>query len=142
MSEDDQDPSDFRAAVVSVGMFGVLSEITLRVDRAFKLKERRAPQTLDYCLENLDSLVNGHQYVKFWVEFYNNFCVVYETDKTDEAISDRPGMIESFLTVSTIYAVAVCTPKYEVIVVSVCVHASTTLSLLLIACTKFSEFSD
>ena len=99
VSEDDEDPSGFRAAVVSVGMFGVLSEITLHVDRAFNLKERRTPQTLDFCLENLDSLVNGHQYVKFWVEFYNNFCVVYETDKTDEAIGGNPGMIESFLTV-------------------------------------------
>ena len=102
MSEDDQDPSDFKAAVVSIGMFGVLSEITLRVDRAFNLKERRTPQTLDYCLENLDSIVNSHRYVKFWVEFYNNFCLVYETDKTDEAVRDRPGMIESFLTVSTL----------------------------------------
>ena len=99
MSEDDDDPSDFRAAVVSVGTFGVLSEITLRVDRAFNLKERRTPQTLDFCLDNLDPLVNGHRYVKFWVEFYNNFCVVYETDKTDEAVGGNPGMIESFLTV-------------------------------------------
>lgn len=61
-------------------MFGVLSEITLRVDCVFNLKERRIPQTLDFCLENLDSLVNGHQYVKFWVKFYSNLCVVYETD--------------------------------------------------------------
>ena len=83
-------------------MFGVLSEITLHVDHAFNLKEKRTPQTLDFCLKNLDSLVNDHQYVKFWVEFYNNFCVVYETNRTDEAIGGNPGMLESFLTVSII----------------------------------------
>ncbi len=85
-------------------MFGVLSEITLRVDHAFNLKERRTPKTLKYCLDHLDWLVNSHQYVKFWVEFYNNFCVVYETNRTDEAIGDNPGMIESFLTVSVFKA--------------------------------------
>ena len=85
--------------MVSVGMFGVLSEITLHVDKAFKLKETRTPQTLDFCLENLDHLVNNHRYVKFWVEFYNNFCVVYQTDKTEDDIGRNPGRVESFLTV-------------------------------------------
>ena len=85
--------------MVSVGKFGVLSEITLRVDHAFNLKEKRTPQTLDFCLDHLDYLVNSHQYVKFWVEFYSNFCVVYETNRTDEDIGDNPGKIESFLMV-------------------------------------------
>ena len=101
--EEDEDPSSFRAAVVSVGMFGILSEVTLRVDNAFNLKEIRSPQTLDYCLENLDELVNGHQYVKFWVEFYNNFCVLYQTNKSSDDLGGNPGMIESFLTVSHTY---------------------------------------
>ena len=79
----------------------MLSEITLRVDKSFNLMEQRTPQTLDYCLDNLDHLVKGHRYVKFWVEFYNNFCVVYQTDKTTEPLSGNPGMIESFLTVYT-----------------------------------------
>lgn len=80
-------------------MFGVLSEITVRIDKAFNLKERRSPQTLDYCLENLNHLVESNKYVKFWVEFYNNFCVLYQTEKTDDPISGNPGMIQSFLTV-------------------------------------------
>lgn len=80
-------------------MFGVLSEITLRVDKAFNLKEKRSPQTLDFCLENLDQLVNSHQYVKFWVEFYNNFCLVYQTGKTTDDVGGNPGIVESFLTV-------------------------------------------
>ena len=85
-------------------MFGVLSEITLHVDKAFKLKEKRSPQTLDFCLENLDQLVNSHQYVKFWVEFYDNFCVVYQTDETTDDIGGNPGIVESFLTVQLFIA--------------------------------------
>ena len=100
VSSDDDDPTNFKAAVVSIGMYGVLSEITLRVDYAFNLREIRSPKTLDYCLENLDSLVNGHTHVKFWVEFYNNFCVLYQTNKTEENHRDNPGWFESFVTVS------------------------------------------
>ena len=81
-------------------MFGVLSEITLHVDHAFNLKEKRTLQTLDFCLDNLNSLVENHQYAKFWVEFYNNFCVLYETDRTDEDVGDNPGMFESFMMVN------------------------------------------
>lgn len=81
-------------------MFGVMSEITIKVANAFNLKEVRSPHTLDYCLGNLNTLVEGHEYTKFWVEFYNNFCAVYQTEKTNEDISGNPGMIESYLTVS------------------------------------------
>lgn len=100
LSESDEDPSRFRAAVVSIGMFGVLSEITLRVDNAFDLKEIRSPHTLDECLENLDEQVQGHTYVKWWVDFHNNFCALYQTETTAEPRSGNPGMIESFLVVS------------------------------------------
>ena len=100
LSEDDEDPSRFRAAVVSIGLYGVLSEITIRVEKAFNLKEIRSPHTLDECLSNLDELVRGHTFVKMWVEFYHNFCALYQTEITTEELTGNPGMLESFLMVS------------------------------------------
>lgn len=101
---EDSNTKLFRAAQVSIGMFGVLSEITVRVKSKFKLKEIRTKQTLDDCLRNLDKLVHGnHKYVKMWVEFYNNFCVLFETHETNEDITDIPwplGLIMSYVTVS------------------------------------------
>ena len=94
----------FRATQVNIGMFGVISEVTLRVKNKFNLKEVRTSHTLDYCLENLDNLVQGnHTYVKMWVEFYNNFCVLYETEETTEDIKPLPWWLNwwiSYLTVS------------------------------------------
>lgn len=81
-------------------MFGVLSEITIRVSKAFNLREIRTAYTLDECLRNLTELVEGHEYVKMWVDFYNNFCALYQTERTTDPITGNPGRIESFLMVS------------------------------------------
>ena len=88
--------------MVSIGTFGVLSKITIRVERKFKLKELRTSHTLDHCLDNLEEYVEGHEYVKMWVEFQNNFCCLYQTQKAtdDEPIKNRPWKIEVFFTVS------------------------------------------
>ena len=97
-----EEPSLFRAAQVSIGMFGVITEVTLRVQKEFKLKEYRTLHSLDYCMDNLDGLVQGpHKYVKMWVEFYNNYCVLFQTHETDpdEPITPVPKW-EAFLTVS------------------------------------------
>ena len=99
---EDSDAELFRAAQVSIGMFGILSEVTVRVRSKFNLKELRTSQTLTYCLNNLDTLVQGdHKYVKMWVEFYNDFCVLYQTEENnDDPITPLPWWL-SYLTVSS-----------------------------------------
>ena len=102
----DSDPELFRAAQVSIGMFGILTEVTMRVRSKFNLKEIRTRQNLTYCLNNLDSLVQGdYKYVKMWVEFYNDLCVLYQTEETNEAIEPLPWWL-GYLTVS--YLTDVC----------------------------------
>ena len=89
----------FRAAQVSIGMLGVLSKVTLRVENKFNLKEIRTTVTLNYCMDHLNELVEGdYTYVKMWVEFYNDLCVLYQTEKTDEPVTPLPWWI-SYLTV-------------------------------------------
>lgn len=107
VSEDDdtQESRDvFKAAQVNIGMFGVLSKITLKVEEKFYLREKRTHHDLQYCLENIDQLVktDGYEYVKLWMEFYNDFCILFLTNKTDNEIEETPGMLQIFLTVSFI----------------------------------------
>ena len=100
LSANDNNTDLFKAAQVSIGMFGVISEVTLKVQKKFKLKEIRTHHKLNYCLDHMDSLVKGdHKYVKMWVEFNNNFCVLYQTSETDEEITRIP-TLEGFLIVS------------------------------------------
>lgn len=89
--------------MVSIGMFGVLSEITIRVADAFLLKEKRSPQTLDTCLSELTTLVEGHEYVKMWVDFHNNFCALYQTEKASTCEDCKnPSKLEGYLQVSAL----------------------------------------
>ena len=88
VSENDTDTDLFRAAQVSIGMLGVLMEVTVRVEPLFYLEENRTSRySLDECLQNLDSFVESSLYVKMWIEFYNNFCILYQTDKTNTTIA-------------------------------------------------------
>ena len=84
VSENDADTTLFKAAQVNIGMFGILVEVTVRVEPLFYLEEHKTSKySLDECLENLTSLVESNLYVKMWIEFYNNYCILYQTDKTD-----------------------------------------------------------
>ena len=78
------DSSDerFKAIQVCIGMCGVLTEVTLRVEAAYHLSELRSGHTLDECISDLDTLTKGER-VKYWVDFHNNFCSVFNTSKTD-----------------------------------------------------------
>ena len=102
MNENDDNIDDFRAAQVSIGMLGVITEVTVRVKKKFMLEEFRTHHNLTYCLENLDDLVqnSGHKYLKFWIEFYNDFCILFQTNETEKPNVGEPSQLISFLTVS------------------------------------------
>ena len=102
LSETDDNVDDFRAAQVSIGLLGVVTEVTVRVKRKFHLEENRTHHTLTDCLKDLDELVHrsGYQYFKMWVEFYNDYCIRFQTRETDKQITGRPPRLISFLTVS------------------------------------------
>ena len=81
-------------------MFGVLTEVTVRVQELFYLEENRTSEhSLDYCLDNLQELVDSATYVKMWVEFYHNFCVLFQSEVTDKRDVTVMPRWQSFLTV-------------------------------------------
>ena len=79
----DKSDERFKALQVSIGMCGVLVEVTLKVEAEYRLSELRSGHTLDECINDLDTLSKGER-VKFWVDFRNNFCNVFNTSKTVE----------------------------------------------------------
>ncbi|KAL5494208.1 hypothetical protein EMCRGX_G015492 [Ephydatia muelleri] len=49
----------------------------------YRLSEVRSGHTLDECINELDTLSKGER-VKYWVDFHNNVCNVFNTSKTTE----------------------------------------------------------
>lgn len=96
-SEDDKDPSLFRAMQISIGMLGVITEMTLHVEKAYRLEERRTFHTLDYCLDHLHQIAYEPA-SKIWLDFHNDFCVHFTTRRTANPIGSDAGYVRTALT--------------------------------------------
>ena len=62
----ESDPDLFRAAQVSIGMLGVMTQVTLEVTEAYVLHERLSYLELDELLERYDDLLDGHRHFSFF----------------------------------------------------------------------------
>lgn len=62
-----QEPEIFKAAQVSLGMLGIVSQVTLRCLPTYHLHERTWVAGFDECLENLDQhIANNRHFEFFW----------------------------------------------------------------------------
>jgi FAD/FMN-containing dehydrogenase len=61
-----QEPEIFSAARLSIGAFGVISQVTLRVLPEYRLHERTWPAPFDECLEQLPALIAENRHFEFF----------------------------------------------------------------------------
>ena len=90
-------------------MLGIITEVTLQCIDAFNLEEKLVKHTLDYCLENLDSLAHSAEYVKIWAEVYSQSCHVYSQHKTTKETNYVPCFVKEFIMVGCIVCDRVAT---------------------------------
>jgi FAD/FMN-containing dehydrogenase len=65
----------FKAAQVSLGLLGVVSQITMQVIPAYRLHERTWAISVEACLAQLDSLIRAHRHFEFlWLPTHD-LCV-------------------------------------------------------------------
>jgi FAD/FMN-containing dehydrogenase len=61
-----KDPEFFCAARVSLGTFGIFTEITLKLQAAFTLERREYCASYDYCMEHLDHFIDNNRNFDFY----------------------------------------------------------------------------
>ena len=109
---DDSQPDMLNAARVSIGMLGVISEITLQVMDSYNLHEKLWRCSFDECMEQHDDLAANHRHFGFfWCpvpESRHCYCLpdtssVSTTTRLSDVcemktldITDRPPMEEGF----------------------------------------------
>ena len=76
----------FQAARVNVGALGVVSEYTLGVVPAFRLRAQEGARKLDDLLENLDALVDGNDHFEFFWLPHTPWALTKRNNRTDEPI--------------------------------------------------------
>lgn len=87
---------------VSIGLLGVISEVTIQCERSFNLEETTTLVLLDQCLKTMEATARGSQHVKYWIELYTNSCAVFETKRTSEKPRDNPNHVLQTAKVSNI----------------------------------------
>jgi len=101
----ERDPDLQRAAALSVGMLGLVSEASLQVSPRFYLREETQIVATDACLDELEALSAPYRNVEFyWLPNFDK-CVLktFEESSADEIVtSDEgvlppPGTIERYL---------------------------------------------
>ncbi|OCF44373.1 D-arabinono-1,4-lactone oxidase [Kwoniella heveanensis CBS 569] len=56
----------FKASLCGLGATGLMLEVEIEVEEAFRLRETKEPRSLEYMLENLDEIKGSAEHVRVW----------------------------------------------------------------------------
>ena len=93
---------------VSIGLLGVISEVTFQCEPAFNLREMLYNIKLSDCLEEMADTARRSEHVKWWVEMHSDLCAVFEINRTTEAPRDNPNHLVETILVCTCACMYVC----------------------------------
>jgi FAD/FMN-containing dehydrogenase len=99
-----REPDVFSAARVSMGTFGVISQVTLHVLPAYRLHERTWPASFDECVEQLPTRVDAMRHFEFFWSPSDDACAMKALNPTDGPIGEiapplsAPGRLGRYLT--------------------------------------------
>ena len=71
---------------VSLGLLGVITEVTLQCVPSYRLEERLEKRSLESCLEDLAGIAHSAEHVKLWLEMYSKSCDVYSFNRTQKPV--------------------------------------------------------
>ncbi|KAL1963633.1 hypothetical protein VTN77DRAFT_7954 [Rasamsonia byssochlamydoides] len=84
-------PSLFRAALVSLGALGIVTEVSLKAEPAFRIAWQQSMHPLSSILENWSKgLWTSHRFVRVWWLPYLKRAIIWRADKTDLPLRAPP----------------------------------------------------
>jgi FAD/FMN-containing dehydrogenase len=99
-----EEPATFKAAQLSLGLLGIVSQVRLRVVPAYRLLERTWVEGVERCLAEFDSLDQSNRHVEFFWVPATDTCALKTLNSTDDeprgiAPGDLapPGTIERYV---------------------------------------------
>src|SRR5262249_39747228 len=100
----DSDQELLRAAQVSMGALGVITQITMRLLPAYRLHERTWVASFDEAMEQLDALIAGNEHFEFFWLPEHDAAVMKALNSTTEEPTDTaappvapPGTLERYI---------------------------------------------
>jgi hypothetical protein len=78
----------FKAAIISLGCLGIVSEMTLQVCDAFNLHDKTYTRNFNEVIENLDTFLHENNHFKLWWLPPTKDIVVFTYRRTNEVCND------------------------------------------------------
>ncbi|KAE8402736.1 D-arabinono-1,4-lactone oxidase-domain-containing protein [Aspergillus pseudonomiae] len=84
-------PSLFRAALISLGALGIIVEVTFKAEASFKVAWRQTRRSLSSVLAEWSAgLWTSHEFIRVWWMPYEKSAIVWHADKTDLPLRAPP----------------------------------------------------
>lgn len=83
-------PELLRSAAVSLGALGALTEVTLQVVPAFRLRAREEPMRLDAVLESVHDLAAANDHFEFFWVPHTGWALTKRNNRTDDPLDPLP----------------------------------------------------
>ncbi len=99
----ERDKDLFNMCVVNLGCLGIISEITLNVVPAFRLRDLTFVMPFDEALERLDEFIHQTDHFKMWWFPHTERMVIYRYSRTSEQPNDskvRQWFMDEFISVN------------------------------------------
>jgi L-gulono-1,4-lactone dehydrogenase len=80
----------FHCARVGLGALGIVSEVTLQVVPAFRLRVVEQPERVDDLVADLDRHVDGNDHFEFFWVPHTGWALTKRNNRTDEPLERRP----------------------------------------------------
>jgi L-gulonolactone oxidase len=90
------DPEGWRAARVSVGALGIVTEVTLQAVPAFNLHAREAAEPLEDVLDSLDDLADSNEHFEFFVFPHAGNALTKRNARSEDA-PNAPGPVAAYV---------------------------------------------
>jgi D-arabinono-1,4-lactone oxidase len=86
-----ESPEIFRAALLSLGKIGIITQVTLRTCPSYTIKSKQEMIKFDTLLSNWDNLWLDSEFIRIWWFPYSGNCICWRASKSDDPLSDpRP----------------------------------------------------
>lgn len=80
----ENDPELFKASLCGLGATGLMLEVEVEVEPAFRLRETKEPKSIDWVFENLDKIKTSAEHVRLWWYADGKGIIVGRANRTYE----------------------------------------------------------
>ncbi|MEZ5553187.1 MAG: D-arabinono-1,4-lactone oxidase [Pseudomonadales bacterium] len=87
---EEEDGDLFRAACVSVGALGIITEVEMQNRSAYRLKARNWAQRTEEVLEDFEASAARHRHFEMFPLTHSDYALVLAIDETDEPVNNPP----------------------------------------------------